>query len=496
MRRSRTIKTNMLIYSLSIIILMAILSTYTLSITNKYKLQLEKTVEKNILLTNIKELVNIIDESLLGYLSSKSSYSLNDYMIYIDELRAYKDKVELTYNEEDLMLRDIMNMIDSYSYEADLAIKYKRERNVYLYTEKYEEATQIKGYIFEYINELNNRQFYKNSSNYITLAKQIGIMQKISVLLIIDLILLAICIAYIMSYKMIKPIVKLSHSAEEISKGKFSIDDIEVESEDEFRVLAQAFNKMKNSTRRYIDELKLKAETEAKLKNEQMENLKMRHLLDNAKLYALQSQINPHFLFNTINAGVQMAMLEGADKTSEFLESMSSLFRYNIKQIDSEVTLNEEINNIKDYYKLLKTRFGELIRFEFIINRNTLNIKMPPLILQPLVENAYIHGLSEKEEGGTIIISTTEGKHYISIIVEDNGKGIAKKKIEAILNGTIKQDDENNGMGIGLRNVIDRLELYFHNKNIFNIESEMGKGTKIIINIPKRGVINDKAYNC
>ena len=178
-----------------------------------------------------------------------------------------------------------------------------------------------------------------------------------------------------------------------------------------------------------------------------------------------------------------MALLEEADKTSEYLETMSSLFRYNIKQINLEVKIEEEIKNIMNYYKLLKTRFGELFRFEFEIDENTLNYKIPPLTLQPLVENAYIHGLSMKEEGGNILIKTVKTDTDIIIIIKDNGKGIPKSKLSKIIDKN-SQYEEESGNGIGLRNVIDRLELYYKKEGIVSIDSELEKGTKIEIKIP------------
>ena len=493
MKKMNTIKNKMLSYYLVIVILMAILSIYTLNMTNNYKQQIDAMFTRHISLSELKDSISKIDQQLVSILSTKSSTSLNAYMIFSDELRTELENYEvpITYKEEDLMLKDIQEMTNEYLVEADLAIAAKRERNVNEYVTRYENVSTIKDYIFQYISDLNIRQLERNANNYLHMSNQIEILQTISIVMIIDAILLSILIVYNLSHKMIQPIIKLSHSAEEIAKGKFDTEAVLLDSDDEISILANAFDKMKTNIKLYIEELKNKAATEAKLKDQQMENLRMQHLLDNARLYALQSQINPHFLFNTINAGVQMAMLEGADRTSEFLESMSRLFRYNIKQIDSEVTLKQEISNVKDYYELLKVRFGDLIQFHFQIEERTLSLKMPPLILQPLIENSYIHGLSSQENGGEIYIKTFYEENQYKIIVEDNGKGMSNNKIKKILSKHCVSQPNHKSTGIGMRNVIDRLELYYKEKDILDIQSEEGKGTKVIISINRQGVASD-----
>lgn len=478
-----TIKNNMIIYSLSIILLMTILSVYLLSIMDRYKGQIDTMFEKHIYLSSIEEVMNRLDENLLGFLSSKNSTRLNEYIINAEELEnIVQGASNKTFNIEDLMLKDISNLVDQYIFEANEAISYKRQRNVAKYYSHYETSKKIKSYIFDYIEQLNSRQLTRNSKAYIELVSQMRLLQWITFIIVIDLIILSLLIVYLITSRMVKPFSHLSHAAEEIAKGNLNTADIVLTTEDEFKVLADAFNKMKNSISKYVEELTFKAETEAALKDEQMKNLMMAHLLDNAKLYALQSQINPHFLFNTINAGVQLSILERANNTTQFLETMSRLFRYNIRKMDSSCTLREEIENIKDFYELLKVRFRSRIQFQFMIDPETLDMIVPPLILQPMAENAYIHGLSGLEEGGLITVQTYKTSEATFIIVEDTGKGMTTETIDQILNRD-REDYEKISVGIGVRNVRDRLELFFHRKDVFSIESVTGEGTKIIIEI-------------
>ncbi|WP_240840823.1 sensor histidine kinase [Acidaminobacter sp. JC074] len=476
MKTRASIKRSLILFSASIIVLMTLLSLYSLGIMNRYKDQVSTMFENHIYLNDIEEKMTTLDENLLGYLSTKSSTRLNDFLIGLDALDETLDdfyKKGISHNE--LMMKNVTNLIQQYKTESDLAITYKRQRNVIEYYKHYEKSNKIKGFIFEYIDRLNRQQIETNSVAYTVLLKQTQILQIITNVIIVDLIVFSTLIVYMLILKMIRPINALYQSAEEISSGNFETQDVIIESNDEYRMLAEAFNQMKNNIVKHIDDVKLQAEIEARLQDEQMKNLKMAYLLDNAKLSALQSQINPHFLFNTINAGVQLSVIENASKTGEFLETMSRLFRYNMKMQQDHCTLKDELQNIKDYYELLKVRFRDRIKFEFDVDEDLLTLSMPPMILQPLVENSYIHGLSSLEAGGTIFISCIRREGFIDIAVSDNGIGMDASTIEKILNS---EDSEN----IGMKNVKDRLELFYHLENLMTITSK--EGVTVTIRLP------------
>lgn len=479
--RFASIRMNMLFYGLSVIILMTILSVYSISIMERYKGQIEGMFEKHLYLSQIESTLGRLDENLLGFLTTKSSTKLNNYLIDMNDIQQMMDpSYREIYNMEDVFMKNIVHLTQAYKDVSDQAITYKRQRNVTKYYEYYEESKVIKSYIQDYIQDLNARQLARNSRSYSQLLDQIRFLQQLTSAIVIMLIVLSLLIVFLITSKMVKPINSLVHASEEIAKGNLNTEDVVVDTENEWLVLSTAFNNMKNSISSYIDDLHTQAEIENRLKDEQLKNIRMAHLLDSAKLYALQSQINPHFLFNTINAGVQLSVLERAPKTGRFLDTMSSLFRYNIQKMDSVVTLEDEINNIKDYYELLSVRFGQRIRFEFHIDQEVLDTQVPPLILQPLVENAYIHGLSTLEEGGTITINSYKKDGITYLIVKDTGLGMSAETISALM----ARDEGSGQTGIGVRNVRDRLELFFHATHIFRIESKEGMGTKIIMTLP------------
>lgn len=481
-------------YSLLLILIMITTSLYTLYNTRHILKQFDYMFINDVYLTDISKEIKGIDDELLKYLTTRNSDSLGEYIVKSDSLRQNLKKIDMepSYDNGYVILQDISNMINGYLIEGDAAISGKRGRDVNEYNKRYKEAKNIAGYIDEYIKQLNINQFHENTEKYFYISENLKILEIINIVIIGFAFLLNVVITFWFSGKTAIPIVRLAKSANEISKGNFETKDIVVDSGDEIKVMADAFNKMKDNIKTYIEELKIQAEIEITLKDEKMANLKMKNLLKNAELKALQSQINPHFLFNTLNAGVQLAMMEDAEKTSYFLEKMSELFRYNLRKMDNPVTLMEELQNVYAYIFLLETRFGDLIKFEYYIDENALDISMPSLILQPIIENACIHGVGDMEVGGKITLKVEKTQDLVIVSIEDNGKGIDDKTIKDILSleigRTKKNDPKKKGhtTGIGMDNVIERLKYFYGNEDVIEIKSKLGEGTSVMLKLPLR----------
>jgi len=182
-----------------------------------------------------------------------------------------------------------------------------------------------------------------------------------------------------------------------------------------------------------------------------------------AELNALQAQINPHFLFNAINTIVSL-IRTAPDEARDLLVHLGNYFRNNMQFNRETIPVSDELKNIEAYLKIEKARFGEKLRIIYDISSD-LNFEIPPLLLQPLVENAVKHGVFPKEDQGTIKISVYEDERYY-MVVEDDGVGICEEK----------RND-----AIGLQNVEKRLESFYGKAYEFNIESEKDKGTKVSI---------------
>lgn len=289
-------------------------------------------------------------------------------------------------------------------------------------------------------------------------------------------------LARLMNSTIISPVMKLVTASQRIAANDFFVEDVTVENKDELGKLVHAFNKMKYATGEYITALEEKRKTLDLLHEEELEKLETEKRLEMIKLELLKSQINPHFLFNTLNVIGGMASLEGADATEQMIKALSSLFRYNLKTPEVEIPLARELKVVKDYMYLQQMRFGARISYEIRCEVDEELVLVPTFTFQPLVENAIIHGLSPKEEGGRIRIHIWKREQRLFITIGDNGVGLAESDLKQ-LREQLQQGDEGH-TGIGLGNIYRRI-LAMYQDSLVEIFSKKNVGTVVRIEIPQ-----------
>ena len=249
---------------------------------------------------------------------------------------------------------------------------------------------------------------------------------------------------------------------------------------------------MAESIKNQLVEIQEKTRIENRLKEQEVQNLKMKSMLNEAELQTLQAQIDPHFMFNTLNAALQLAMFEGADRTQLFLENFSELLRYNLGNMSTPSTLLDEIGNVENYVYLLNERYGNKIRLVKKVEEKVANLPMPRMTLQPIVENSFIHGINTLENGGFISVTAAAAEKTVRVEIADNGRGMSSETVQRILSscrstGTIPVPYDNKGHSIGLKNVFSRLLLFYRVENVndmIEIESKENIGTKVTIKLP------------
>lgn len=439
------------------------------------------------------------NDSIEKYLDTKDS---DAFIVYLDrrtEIEAFIEQYDtgLSYDETELQLSNISQMLKEYLNEGERVIEFKRGRFTTEYIQAFENAKDLTLYIERKIQEVSLSEVAINLANYNNLTESIKQLTTSFLMVTILLILISIVFIYDYTDKVIHPIEKLSKYSKEISEGNYN----EVTGEDlyfdEAMVLLDSFSDMARSIKLYIEEIQDKAITENKLRISEIKNLRMGNIVKEAELKALQSQINPHFLYNTLNAGVGLAEVEEAERTSDYLDHLAMLFRYNLKGLENVVTLRDEIRNIENYYQLMKVRFSDGIEFVFTLDEEMMDLEMPPLILQPLVENAFIHGFRDKASERKVEISVIREAKYARIEVLDNGRGISIEQLEMIKSRSILDTDQlieshvmavdtehGHTTGLGVDNVKSRLELFYDSNEVFDIESKEGEWTKVTIRIP------------
>lgn len=448
-------------------------------------------VTSNILSEKLKE----VQTNVYEYLNTKSSASLGNYYKSEQEYRILLENLNDKITNDDMLMleKNIRNMSDTYLNLTDETVKEKRGRNVEKYKTSYEETKLLNQYINSYISNLNSEQLKQNSKNYQLLLISLNYTEVISLAIIFSVVIVSLFLLLLILRNMIGPLVHLAHSANEVAGGNFNTEFIKPKSKDEVGILAITFNTMLQSIKNYIEQIKEDMENEQKLKQRQ---LMMENHLKDAQLKYLQAQINPHFLFNSLNAGAQLAMMEEAEQTSLFVEKMADFFRYNVKKMEQDTTLLEEIQSVDNYIYILNVRLTGDILFSKEISGDTGNVWVPSMILQPIVENAVKHGIADIDRPGEILLKVEPYEDYLQIMVKDNGVGMSEEKIKEVLSGIGNMAEDDRSTGIGLHNVISRLWLYYGQENLLTIHCDgTDKGTEVRIVIPRLASARRKGAN-
>lgn len=426
-----------------------------------------------------------IQEPIENYLSVFSSSSLAQLLYASETLKdSLPDKRIIVDDESELLKREIYFLIDSYLIQVNQVIEMKRGRNVLGYTEGFEELLILYNYIADRINEVSLKGFRRQLGEYRNFLELFRTIQMNSLILIVLIMAFSFSILMRNVNTISFPIHQLSLMAGKISGGDFEMADIQFDSVNEINHVALAFNEMKNSISHYISELKKQKDIEQQIMTERVRNLKMEQLLKRMELYTMQAQMNPHFLFNTINTGVQLAIVEEAEKTADFMENLAALFRYNIREKKFFVPLRHEYEGLISYFNILKIRFPKTLNLELNISEELLDdFTCPAMVLQPIVENSVLHAFKDKEGIGTVSVSIEYHFPLLRISVKDDGIGIPEKTVKALLTPHT-HDYQLSSKVMGLENVIQRCYFFYPEEdNVVEIHSVDGRGTEIIINI-------------
>ncbi|NMA13701.1 MAG: sensor histidine kinase, partial [Clostridia bacterium] len=206
--------------------------------------------------------------------------------------------------------------------------------------------------------------------------------------------------------------------------------------------------------------------------------------LRDAELKALQSQVNPHFMFNALNVIARLALLQKDFQTERVVGALARLMRYSLYQVKVMVTVREEVKAVQDYLLIQKARFQGRIDSSVEVDEKVLEAKMPCMILQPLVENACLHGLEPLKQGGTIKVRGWMENSQVCFQIEDNGVGMSEQLKKDIFHMQVKSDSRGQVSGLGLANVLRRMQYQFGSSCALDINSSPGKGTCLKLSFP------------
>jgi sensor histidine kinase YesM len=479
-----SIKKKIGIFAAMVILIMALSATFSICIMNFSLGGFNTILNDNSRCYDFQEALDLEIESFADYIRDATPDTRDQYVLSCVRTERCLRSLPFDYarigTERYARTWSILNGYETYqAYRDELAETQVRESD---FVERLYRVYKMQEYLQTYARRLVQVTLKEGNDSY---------QEKVPVFYNMPYLILAISAVFmgfvmfltkILSNALVSPAVLLAQCARKIAKNDFTGEDPSVENRDEMGELVRAFNKMKRSTKGYIDTLKENHRMSELLHREEIERVEMEKQLSGARLELLKSQINPHFLFNTLNMIACMAKLEEAVTTERMISSMGSLFRYNLKTSEQIVTLARELKVVQDYMYIQQMRFGSRILYSCDLKVDAEQAMIPAFTLQPVVENAMVHGLSKKEQGGRVHVRIWEQGNRLVISVADTGLGMSEERLAEVTEAM--KERRTSRIGIGLGNIYKRIHMMYK-QGEFRIASIEGRGTVIQMFIPQ-----------
>ena len=369
---------------------------------------------------------------------------------------------------------------------------YQKARDAFLqlapsaedYVERMYAVMDQQDYLAEYALRLTQATLEQENTTYSSHATRLQRLPWLYFGLLAAAVALMLLLIRVLNRAVVQPLLRLAQASRSIAGGDYTGADLPMHSGDEVGQLTGTFNRMKHAMAEHLSTLNA-------LHREEVRNLALEKDLEHTRLEVLKSQVNPHFLFNTLNMISCMARLEDASTTDQMIVHLGSLFRHNLRTKQQEVTLEEELDGLEDYIYLQQMRFDGRITVEKKIEADPAAVRLPSFTLQPIVENAFSHGLKSCEEGGRILLRGWMQGRTLILTVADNGRGMTPAELDA-LQEKIAQS-ERTGRSIGLGNISRRITMLYPEGRM-QVFSREGHGTVIRFEIPQDDLEEDGSH--
>lgn len=461
------------VVTLPFILLVMYLLASMASYSNTYsEIVSNMTVANNYNLNFKEEMDESLYKLVVGYVTLdniESDKSLKNPYVLIEELRSEFTRLTAitTESESKLWLESLLRNINALKKRVDDIVdsidaggRYSEniemlDNNIYILTELIQDDIQY--YIY-----YQTRYMEKVTD---TLQKQIGRFMVVCSILIAVLIAVVAVSAVMIVSGILQPIRQLNSVTEKIAQGDFNAR-AQVNSDDEVAELAVSFNKMAGNMQSLIDKVK---EDERKMRK--------------ADLRLLQEQIQPHFLYNTLDTIVWLIESNEPDEAVTMVVTLSDFFREILSKGKEFISIKEEEKHISSYLQIQEMRYRDILEYDIQLDQVIYKYQILKLTLQPVVENALYHGIKYKRAKGCIHIHGEKEGDIIRLTVRDDGVGMDEEEL-AQLRQQIEKPCQETEKGFGLANVNERIHMYFGYEYGMKIESEKGKGTTVEIVIP------------
>lgn len=458
-------------------------------ISNRYADAISELVTINNLETSVEGLNGSVNLTYI-YLSESA---VETYAQELENVEGYLQDMRIHLEEN--FIREVMDAektVETYVKESRFLMEKLQEyfgSNLETDYEKLESQYNELQEIYSYV-VIRFQKVYSVKLNVLNkMEENLHLLQNNILALQVAILVLALlgCVFYLTHVirEVSWSIATMRKGVEAMQKNVQEADPILIESGDEFEEFANAFNDMTQIIQTQMREIAENADIKERLAEMEIKNLRMFSELQKSHLDFLQSRINPHFLFNTLNMISSLARMENADKCAELMETTASFLRYNLDNISKTVTLKKEVENLQEYVAIQECRYGGRYVYHFDVEEQCLDFAMPCMILQPLVENAIQHGIAMKLKDGTVWIRVYRKETRICLEVLDNGVGMTQEQIENIYKDFY--ENTSSGNHIGIRNIYRRLRLFYQDDVEFGFQN-MDPGLKIFISLPGEGL--------
>ena len=374
---------------------------------------------------------------------------------------------------------DIYNMLLSYDEAFDGFYRQIMNNDELIYLrQKRNELSRLRGYIEEEISDGTFFLLTRSQEAYYALGRRMRAMRIHTAVITAAMVLFCLMVALALSGLISRPIQALVTRMRTFAQTGRDAPGVRSR-----MPLCEEIAHITDNYDRMVEQIVRKNELERELNRQQLDNLEIKNLLNKAELDMLQMQMNPHFLFNTLNSISALCEMEDAPRASEMVGRLSSILRHALTRLSERVPLSRELEIIRDYMAIQQTRFSGRPVYREELDEAALSLHIPCMLIQPLIENAIVHGFERPKPQDEIVLAARIEGDDVVLRVEDNGRGITPERMAELLSpgGANKQQSARHG--IGLDNVLRRMRLLYGEGHAI-IESQPGLGTAITLRIP------------
>lgn len=473
------------------LLIIAIMGINTLVMQQSYDrflLNFSGEYQQLIRLIDVKEDLRLMYETAASMVGAASNEALPQLeKQYADtNQRAIRELTELkqTFPEKSTMyhhMTDLLNMFDSFNkqYDGYLWMRKNRYELIYLRQAR-NDLNRLRSYIEDELSSAYALRTLESKDAFDRSIWQLSQMRSRVIALVLAVATLCLIMALLVSRTVTNPIRALVRRMRAFAKT-----GVAQEPDERKRLEFSETSELVDNFDQMICEIRQKQSLSNELSRQQLDNLEMKSLLQRAELDMLQMQMNPHFLFNTLNAIGALSQIENAPRSGEMVERLSSILRHSMTALTQFVSLESETKVAADYIAIQQTRFSGRPLYQQQIDEQAYMHHIPCMMIQPLIENAIMHAFPQPKKTDEVRLIVHLDENGLLLIVADNGIGMEKDRIEALLNSEpYPNEAPAQRRGIGLDNVIRRMRILYGDGHV-SITVIPGQGTRVALTIPK-----------